>query len=485
MRFNAEVFRETFKPQMRRRFHVISRNSTCKFSKSSEEDSAYAGFGSSSPLSSAESSSMSLNSTSSKNSSCSGTAVHHPRTRGLSALSFQHSTGNHRFTGGTIQPPPSPHESKPILAVKGIAAPKVAAHLTPPSSKYTSPASTSPKNSPTTEGASPSKWPSSASDSEEQQPEVSATVATLITAPVGNTLSTLTTTKTSKGVIPSQSPTVGVVSPMMSHRVIKSPQASNNITDGDNQSDTSTTSGSRDSDNASVIYNPNDETNTLSNNSISKVVALDKKAPPVPVRTNSRLETTFDSNCGVTTAEVSTPSKTNMATFSGSDLEGIRPMEPIIPLVPPSYNVVVRNTKICQQNTHSPGTRNGTLRDSSTSDDSLDSISTTIRCAVPHRPSGYLSEGESLFTGNVTLPELSMADVSNGYMSEGGITVYARKMQARFKEGLEAVRDSMRHRKHDFNDRLKLTLPFHTCSLLRLIYLSRRFYELLLQSMKR
>lgn len=51
----------------------------------------------------------------------------------------------------------------------------------------------------------------------------------------------------------------------------------------------------------------------------------------------------------------------------------------------------------------------GSLRDSSTSDDSLDSISTTIRCAAPHRPSGYLSEGESLFTANTTLPELSMA----------------------------------------------------------------------------
>lgn len=44
-------------------------------------------------------------------------------------------------------------------------------------------------------------------------------------------------------------------------------------------------------------------------------------------------------------------------------------------------------------------------------------------------------------------------DVSNGYMSEGGITVYARKMQARFKEGLEAVRDGMRHRQINFNDR--------------------------------
>jgi len=31
----------------------------------------------------------------------------------------------------------------------------------------------------------------------------------------------------------------------------------------------------------------------------------------------------------------------------------------------------------------------------------------------------------------------------SGYMSEGGISVYARKMQARFKEGIEAVRESM------------------------------------------
>lgn len=37
-------------------------------------------------------------------------------------------------------------------------------------------------------------------------------------------------------------------------------------------------------------------------------------------------------------------------------------------------------------------------------------------------------------------------DIS-GYMSEGGISLYARKMQARFREGLEAVRDSMRERK--------------------------------------
>ncbi|EFO14911.2 hypothetical protein LOAG_13604 [Loa loa] len=83
-----------------------------RFSKSSEEDSAYAGFGSSSPISSAESSSMSLNSTSSKNSSCSGitTTITHPKPRTLSTLTFQHTNNsNHRFSGGIIQPPSSPH----------------------------------------------------------------------------------------------------------------------------------------------------------------------------------------------------------------------------------------------------------------------------------------------------------------------------------------------------------------------------------------
>ncbi|VDM14547.1 unnamed protein product [Wuchereria bancrofti] len=85
------------------------------FSKSSEEDSAYAGFGSSSPLSSAESSSMSLNSASSKNSTSN---LNHSKTRTLSTLTFQqHNTisNHHRFNSGTIQPPSSPHLKDSVL----------------------------------------------------------------------------------------------------------------------------------------------------------------------------------------------------------------------------------------------------------------------------------------------------------------------------------------------------------------------------------
>ncbi|VDN06848.1 unnamed protein product [Thelazia callipaeda] len=340
-------------------------------------------------------------------------------------------------------------ESKPVLAVKGISAPKVI-RLTPPSSKYTSPKTTNPKNSPVTESStSPSKW----LDFKSHSTPIATSIAT------DPTIATLTQCKTVNATVSSQSPTIGVVSPMMSHRVMKLPQNMNTNTDCGNQSDASTTSGSRDSDNVSVIYNPTDEDKLLATSSSSEKMTSDKKAPPVPMRTNSRLETTFASNYAVTTAEITAPIA-NTRTLPGvTDLQDIYPMEPIIPIIPPQpYNIGVRNSRTSRQNVHSTESLLnfsllGSLRDSSTSDDSLDSISTTIRCAAPHRPSGYFSEGESLCTSNIALPELSVADVSNGYMSEGGITVYARKMQARFKEGLEAVRDSMRQRNHDFSDR--------------------------------
>ncbi|VDM96153.1 unnamed protein product, partial [Onchocerca ochengi] len=184
-------------------------------------------------------------------------------------------------------------ESKPILAVKGISAPKVP-HLTSPSKKYPSPTTAIPKNSPITdESLQPSEClstnPESGNQSEiisGQQSEIvtgkqqqSDVITTVKTSNISVTSAHTTTETTKISTIPSQSPTVGVVSPMMSHRVIKLPQTSNNIIDGGNQSDTSTTSGSRDSDNASVIYNPIDDTNSLSNNSSTKTIALDKKAP--------------------------------------------------------------------------------------------------------------------------------------------------------------------------------------------------------------
>ncbi|VDK37385.1 unnamed protein product, partial [Anisakis simplex] len=75
--------------------------------------------------------------------------------------------------------------------------------------------------------------------------------------------------------------------------------------------------------------------------------------PPVPpTRTSSRLETTFDSNCGVVTKDLSGGSmllmKTAMPEESG-DLGRIRPMEPIVMRrvpVPPPYSEVVRDGRV-------------------------------------------------------------------------------------------------------------------------------------------
>lgn len=50
--------------------------------------------------------------------------------------------------------------------------------------------------------------------------------------------------------------------------------------------------------------------------------------------------------------------------------------------------------------------------------------------------SGYMSDGDIL-KGN------KMEDMSSGYMSEGGASLYARRLQQRFREGMQAVKECM------------------------------------------
>lgn len=119
-------------------------------------------------------------------------------------------------------------ESKPVLAVKGILAPKVA-HQTPAVSKSTSPTTTTARNSQSADESYRSERLSS-DVSCGQQPQIAAAVTTSNAPVKGNSTSTLATSKTTVGIVPSQSPTVGVVSPMMSHRVVKVPQTPNHIT---------------------------------------------------------------------------------------------------------------------------------------------------------------------------------------------------------------------------------------------------------------
>uniref|UniRef100_A0A0N5A9W0 Uncharacterized protein n=1 Tax=Syphacia muris TaxID=451379 RepID=A0A0N5A9W0_9BILA len=86
-------------------------------------------------------------------------------------------------------------------------------------------------------------------------------------------------------------------------------------------------------------------------------------------------------------------------------------------------------------------------------EDSLDFAITNRFNSARAFAAGYISDGDPLLSSESHVPELPVVDISNGYMSEGGITVYAQKMKARFREGLEAVRDGMRNRQVNFNDR--------------------------------
>ncbi|EYB83449.1 hypothetical protein Y032_0335g2869 [Ancylostoma ceylanicum] len=279
-------------------------------SKSSEEDSAYAGFGSTSPASSTQSS-MSLQSTSSKGS-------HEAECQAAPVVEEKPSTPE-----TVMKRRGSDSQDKPTMAVKGMS----------------------------------SRLPSTA---EKKEPEVEP--------------------ETPKSDMPEAkkalpSPTVGVVSPMLSQRRVEAIEPQN--------------------------LKPAPPPIECEPSSSTK--PAEKKAPPVPCRSGSRVETTFE--C--------TP--------------------PAMPPIrqPPAYQQLVEQGRI-------RSSRLGQFVDSSTSEDSLDSVSTTIRI----QPSGYTSEGNTLDRN-----ERARTVEPSGYISEGGIAIY-EKMQARLRE----YRDSMRRGHLDYND---------------------------------
>ncbi|VDL75299.1 unnamed protein product [Nippostrongylus brasiliensis] len=278
VQFRAPTTQRNATPTIRTELNEKNRTS-----KSSEDDSAYAGFGSTSPASSTQSS-MSLQSSSSKD--------------------------------------------KPTMAVKGVS----------------------------------SRLPPTIEKKESAEVEAETPKSDLPDAKKAALLS----------------PTVGVVSPMLSQRRAENnAETTNQLKPAPAPVDCEPSSSSR---------------------------PTEKKAPPVPNRSGSRIETTFDS---------APPA-----------------MAPI--RQPPAYEQLLEQGRIQRS-------RLGQFVDSSTSEDSLDSVSTTIRL----QPSGYTSEGNTLDrTVRARTAEPS------GYVSEGGIAIY-EKMQARLRE----YRDSMRRGHLDYNDR--------------------------------
>ncbi|CAI4228579.1 unnamed protein product [Auanema sp. JU1783] len=284
-------------------------------SKSSEEDSAYAGFGSTSPASSTQSS-ISLRSASTKDSRemvCEKSPTPPPQ-------------------NDLIKTKASDAQDKPMLAVKALNVNASTSSL--PTSRLAKPTSmlslnrdkkaisTVPKNSP-----------------EEEKPVASTSNASTLPP----------------------SPTVGIVSPMQ-HRK-----------------------------NLTVVPT------TRSPSPSSSDVKSEKVKPAPPIRGNSKLESGQDSDV----THIKVPA-----------------MAPV--RQPPSYTQLLNEGRFQKSNSR---------LDSSTSEDSLDSITTTVRVQVP--PTGYRSEGN-------TMHRRSAAKETTGYASESGIAIY-EKMQDRLRECRESM----------------------------------------------
>ncbi|WKX96123.1 hypothetical protein Q1695_012518 [Nippostrongylus brasiliensis] len=310
VQFRAPTAQRNATPTIRAELNEKNRTS-----KSSEDDSAYAGFGSTSPASSTQSS-MSLQSSSSKGShevECQAAPIAEEKVT-LTELQVVKRRG-------------SDSQDKPTMAVKGVS----------------------------------SRLPPTIEKKESAEVEAETPKSDLPDAKKAALLS----------------PTVGVVSPMLSQRRAENnAETTNQLKPAPAPVDCEPSSSSR---------------------------PTEKKAPPVPNRSGSRIETTFDS---------APPA-----------------MAPI--RQPPAYEQLLEQGRIQRS-------RLGQFVDSSTSEDSLDSVSTTIRL----QPSGYTSEGNTLDrTVRARTAEPS------GYVSEGGIAIY-EKMQARLRE----YRDSMRRGHLDYND---------------------------------
>ena len=71
--------------------------------------------------------------------------------------------------------------------------------------------------------------------------------------------------------------------------------------------------------------------------------------------------------------------------------------------------------------------------------------------APPLDMSGYMSDGDVLRRNDFD-------DMNGGYMSEGGATLYARRLQQRFQEGMDAVKECMEKSRAALGDEDRLVL---------------------------
>lgn len=205
-----------------------------------------------------------------------------------------------------------------------------------------------------------------------------------------------------------------------------------------------------DSNAVNVTYKPTDHISSL-----RQAQAKEAKS--------KKMETTFDSDIRTETKDPKRQVSQKETTF-GDDVEeviDIKPMQPIMRSMPYSY---LRNlgsgplpkpslhisSNMSSQNTNSASSRlgiNRPLLDPHKLYSSHKSMTRTVSSCtsvvdtdygsdVEFDMSGYMSDGDVLRSNH---PD----DINSGYMSEGGASLYARRMQQRFREGMQAVRECM------------------------------------------
>ena len=185
-------------------------------------------------------------------------------------------------------------------------------------------------------------------------------------------------------------------------------------------------------------------------------------SPKPGAKPQTKVETTFDTEVRTERHDVSrsSPKETTFVVEDAEEPIDIKPMQPISRLAPYSYlrNLATTQSKpqinmptfsVHTNGSNSASSRlgvNRSLFDSSklytsslkrTNSNSgvLDNVDCASESDAYEMSPGYMSDGDILRN--------SKAEDYSGYMSEGGASLYARRMQQRFREGMQAVKECM------------------------------------------
>lgn len=178
--------------------------------------------------------------------------------------------------------------------------------------------------------------------------------------------------------------------------------------------------------------------------------------------TPRRVETTFDAEVKTEEknhAQSSTPKETTLNAGEETDSfdVDIKPMQPLMRSTPYAY---LRNLPLLRPSLHIPtlSNQNQGLATSASSRlgvnrpliDPSKLYTNSMKRTMSHSldtdygsdiegfdvAAGYMSDGDILRSSRTD-------DINSGYMSEGGASLYAKRMQQRFREGIMAVKECM------------------------------------------